>query len=49
VDFNLKNDYEFVKNYKELQKGFTACKIEKVGAAYQHVLAQVPLLLLPSP
>lgn len=30
VDFNLKNDYEFVRNYKELQKAFTECHIDKV-------------------
>jgi RP/EB family microtubule-associated protein len=32
VDWNLKNEYEFVRNYKELQKAFTAVGIEKVGA-----------------
>lgn len=31
VDFNLKSDYEFVRNYKELQKAFTDCSIDKVG------------------
>lgn len=30
VDFNLKNDYEFVRNYKELQKAFTECHIDKI-------------------
>lgn len=30
VDFNLKSDYEFVRNYKELQKAFTDCSIDKV-------------------
>ena len=29
VDFNVKSDYEFVQNYKELQKGFVKHKVDR--------------------
>lgn len=30
VDFNLRNSYEFISNYKELQKAFDSQSIDKV-------------------
>lgn len=30
VDFNLRNSYEFIANYKELQKAFDSQCIDKV-------------------
>ena len=30
VDFNVRNDYEFVGNYKELQQAFTKTGIDRV-------------------
>ena len=31
VDFNVRNDYEFVGNYKVLQEGFTKSGVKKVS------------------
>lgn len=33
VDFNAKNDYEYINNYKILQAAFTKLGIDKVSSA----------------
>ena len=37
VDFNMKNEYEYVSNYKELQKAFMEAGVSRVRAWVLHM------------
>ena len=37
VDFNMKNKYEYVSNYKELQKAFMEAGVSRVRAWVLHM------------
>ncbi len=39
MDFNVKNDYEFVGNYKELQQALTKTGVKKVRLHQERRLA----------
>ena len=43
VDFNLRNDYEFIANYKELQKAFDTMHVPRVRARHAGRAAVGPL------
>jgi hypothetical protein len=44
VDFNAKNDYDMINNYKVLQDVFNKLGVEKVGLGRSKHSATVPLL-----
>lgn len=38
MDYNAKNEYDMISNYKVLQDVFTKLKVDKVGTSLERVI-----------